>query len=92
MGIGSSLTATRPAIEPVALSRWLQRLEPLFVCRIDAPHVTTPLVYYGIPLVQAVVVAAIALTLLDGTIRLVALGIAGLAVVVAPQILKRALG
>lgn len=53
---------------------------------------TTPLVYYGIPLVQAIVVVAIALTLLEGTVRLVALGIAGLQVVVAPQILKRALG
>jgi hypothetical protein len=92
MGIGSSLTATLPTIEPVALSRWLQRPGPFFTYRGDGSRVTTPLVYYGIPLVQAIVVVAIALTLLEGTVRLVALGIAGLQVVVAPQILKRALG
>jgi hypothetical protein len=48
-------------------------------------------VYYGIPLVQAAVIVALALTVLEGTMRLVAFGIAALAVVVAPQILKRGL-
>ena len=45
---------------------------------------------YGIPLVSATVVAAVAFLFLEGTIRYVALGIAALEVVVAPQILKQA--
>ncbi|WP_336337078.1 hypothetical protein [Haloarcula brevis] len=49
-----------------------------------------PIVRYGIPLVSATVIAAIAFLLLDGTIRYVALGIAMLEVVVTPQILKQA--
>jgi hypothetical protein len=49
-----------------------------------------PAVHYGVPLVNAAIVAAIALTLLDGTARWVALGIAALELVVAPQILRRA--
>jgi hypothetical protein len=49
-----------------------------------------PAVHYGVPLFNAAIIAAIALTLLDGTVRWVALGIAILEVVVAPQILKRA--
>ncbi|GGK73907.1 MULTISPECIES: hypothetical protein [Haloarcula] len=49
-----------------------------------------PIVRYGIPLVSASVVAAVAFLLLEGTIRYVALGIAALEVVVAPQILKQA--
>ncbi|EMA15793.1 hypothetical protein BDK61_2781 [Haloarcula quadrata] len=49
-----------------------------------------PAIRYGIPLVSATVVAAVAFLLLEGTIRYVALGIAVLEVVVAPQILKQA--
>ncbi|KZX49353.1 hypothetical protein [Haloarcula sp. K1] len=49
-----------------------------------------PALRYGIPLVSATVVAAVAFLLLEGTIRYVALGIAALEVVVAPQILKQA--
>jgi hypothetical protein len=49
-----------------------------------------PIVHYGVPIFNAAIIAAIALTLLDGTVRWVALGIAALEVVVAPQILKRA--
>jgi hypothetical protein len=49
-----------------------------------------PVVRYGIPLVSATVVAAVAFLFLEGTIRYVALGIAALEVVVAPQILKQA--
>jgi len=50
----------------------------------------SPLVRYGISLVNAAIVAVIALTLLEGTVRWVALGIAALEVVVTPQILKHA--
>jgi len=53
--------------------------------------VTSPVVYYGIPLVQALVILALAFTVLDGTVRLAALGVAVLNVILAPQILKRAL-
>ncbi|EMA17119.1 hypothetical protein [Haloarcula amylolytica] len=49
-----------------------------------------PVVRYGIPLVSAAVVAAVAFLFLEGTIRYVALGIAALEVVVTPQILKQA--
>jgi hypothetical protein len=49
-----------------------------------------PALRYGIPLVSATVVAAVAFLLLEGTIRYVALGIAVLEVVVAPQVLKQA--
>jgi hypothetical protein len=49
-----------------------------------------PALRYGIPLVSAAVVAAVAFLLLEGTIRYVALGIAVLEVVVAPQVLKQA--
>ncbi|AUG47968.1 hypothetical protein BVU17_10720 [Haloarcula taiwanensis] len=49
-----------------------------------------PIVRYGLPLVSATIVAAVALFLLEGTIRYVALGIAALEVVVVPQILKQA--
>ncbi|WP_336358295.1 hypothetical protein [Haloarcula sp. CGMCC 1.6347] len=49
-----------------------------------------PVVRYGIPLVSATVVAAVAFLFLEGTIRYVALGIAALEVVVTPQILKQA--
>ena len=50
----------------------------------------SPAVRYGISLLNAAIVAAIALTLLEGTTRWLALGIAALEVVVTPQILKRA--
>lgn len=49
-----------------------------------------PVVHYGVPIVNAAIIVAIALTLLDGTVRWVALGIAAVEVVVTPQILKRA--
>ncbi|UWG47563.1 putative membrane protein [Halanaeroarchaeum sp. HSR-CO] len=50
----------------------------------------SPAVRYGISLVNAGVIAAIAIVLLTGTIRWVALGIAALEVIVTPQILKHA--
>jgi hypothetical protein len=56
----------------------------------DGACVTNPIVYYGIPIVQAAVIVALAFTILEGTIQLVALGIAAVTVVVTPQILKRA--
>lgn len=49
-----------------------------------------PVVHYGVPIFNAAIIAAIAFALLDGTARLVALGIVVLEVAVAPQILKRA--
>lgn len=51
---------------------------------------TNPLVRYGMAATNAGVVAVIALTVLEGTMQLVALGIAALEVLVVPQILKRA--
>ncbi|MFB6252507.1 MAG: hypothetical protein ABEI27_12635 [Halobellus sp.] len=50
----------------------------------------SPVVRYGMSFVSAAAVAVVAFTLLDGTIRWVALGIAALELVVAPQILKQA--
>jgi hypothetical protein len=58
----------------------------------EKPRVSSPIVYYGIPVVQAALITAIALTLLEGTVQLVALGIAALTLVLTPQILKRARG
>jgi len=49
-----------------------------------------PLVRYGLPAVNAIIIAAIAFVFLDGTMRWAALGIAALEVTVVPQILKRA--
>ncbi|GGM44615.1 MULTISPECIES: hypothetical protein [Haloarcula] len=49
-----------------------------------------PAIRYGLPLLSATVVAAVAFLFLEGTVRYVALGIAVLEVVVAPQILKQA--
>jgi len=50
----------------------------------------SPVVRYGISLVNAAVIAIIAFVLLEGTIRWVALGIAALEIIVTPQILKHA--
>jgi len=52
--------------------------------------VDSPAIRYGISLVNAAVIAIIAVALLDGTIRWIALGIAALEVIVTPQILKHA--
>ena len=49
-----------------------------------------PAIRYGISLINATIIAIIAFTLLEGTIRWVALGIAALEVIVTPQILKHA--
>ncbi len=51
---------------------------------------SSPVMRYGISLVNAAIIAVIAVTLLEGTIRWVALGIAVLEVIVTPQILKHA--
>lgn len=51
---------------------------------------SSPALRYGISFVNAIVIAIIAFTLLEGTIRWVALGIAALEVIVTPQILKQA--
>ncbi|MFC7078245.1 hypothetical protein [Haloarcula halophila] len=50
----------------------------------------SPLVQYGLPAINAVIITVIAFAFLDGTIRWAALGIAALEVIVVPQILKRA--
>ncbi|WP_199723043.1 hypothetical protein [Halobellus sp. Atlit-38R] len=50
----------------------------------------SPVVRYGLSLVNAAIIAIIAFVLLEGTIRWVALGIAALEIVVTPQILKHA--
>jgi hypothetical protein len=49
-----------------------------------------PVVHYGLPAINAVVIALIAFVLLDGTVRLAALGVAAVEVLVVPQVLKRA--
>jgi hypothetical protein len=49
-----------------------------------------PIVRFGLPAVNAAIIAVIAFVLLEGTVRWVALGIAVLEVVVVPQVLKRA--
>lgn len=49
-----------------------------------------PVVHYGIPFVNAAIVAAIGLTVFSGVARLFALALAGLGVLVVPQVLKRA--
>jgi len=49
-----------------------------------------PMFHYGIPFVNAVIIAIIGLTLLSGVARLFALALAGMEIVVVPQILKRA--
>jgi hypothetical protein len=49
-----------------------------------------PAIRYGISLINATIIAIIAFTFLEGTIRWVALGIAALELIVTPQILKHA--
>jgi hypothetical protein len=49
-----------------------------------------PIVHYGVPAINAVIIAIMAFVLLDGAIQLAALGIAAVEIFVAPQILKRA--
>jgi hypothetical protein len=49
-----------------------------------------PVVHYGMPVMSAGIVVLVALTLLDGTMQLAALGIAAVEILVTPQILKRA--
>ena len=49
-----------------------------------------PVVRYGIALTQAVMVAAIGFTFFTGVARLFAFGLAVMAVIMTPQVLKRA--
>ena len=49
-----------------------------------------PVARYGIALTQAAMVAVIGVTFFSGVARLFALGLAVMAVVMTPQILKRA--
>jgi hypothetical protein len=49
-----------------------------------------PAFHYGIPLVNAVIVAVIGFTVFSGLARLFVLALAVIEVVVVPQILKRA--
>jgi len=49
-----------------------------------------PVFHYGIPFINAVIVAVIGFTVFSGVARLFALALAGIEVVVVPQILKRA--
>lgn len=49
-----------------------------------------PLVRHGIGVAGAVTIAFVAFAFLDGTVRLVALGVAVLDLLVTPQVLKRA--
>ena len=49
-----------------------------------------PVFHYGIPVIQAVIVAVIGFTVFSGVARLFALALAAIGVMVIPQILKRA--
>lgn len=49
-----------------------------------------PVFHYGIPVIQAVIVAVIGFTVFSGVARLFALALAAIGVIVVPQILKRA--
>mgnify|MGYP007124908135 CR=1 FL=1 len=49
-----------------------------------------PVFHYGVPAIQAVIVAVIWVTVFSGVARLFALALAVIGVVVTPQILKRA--
>ncbi|WP_434522998.1 hypothetical protein [Halorubrum sp. AS12] len=49
-----------------------------------------PIVHYGVPLINASIIAAIGFTVFSGTERLVVLAIALVEVLVVPQVLKRA--
>lgn len=64
---------------------------PVYRVPDGGPPRETPVVYYGIPVVRALIVVTMTLTLLKSTVRLVSLGIAGVQVVIALQILERAL-
>ena len=73
----------------------LQRVTTFFTTRQhNLLHMSSilqnPLVHYGIPVMNAGIVVVVALTLLDGTMQLAALGIAAVEILVTPQILKRA--
>ena len=49
-----------------------------------------PVFHYGIPAIQAVIVAVVGFTVFSGIARLFALALAAIGVVVMPQVLKRA--
>mgnify|MGYP000050092550 FL=1 len=49
-----------------------------------------PVFHYGIPLINAVIVAVVGFVVFSGLARLLALAIAVVEVIVVPQILKRA--
>jgi hypothetical protein len=51
---------------------------------------SNPLVRHGVGAVGALAIAVVAFTFLEGTVRLVALGVAVLDLLVTPQVLKRA--
>ena len=60
------------------------------MCRSNP--LSNPILRHAVGATGAIVVAAIAYLLLDGTVQLVAYGIAVLDLLVTPQILKRAAG
>lgn len=49
-----------------------------------------PVVHYGVPFVNAVIVAVIGFAVFSGVARLFAFVLAGIEVAVVPQVLKRA--
>ena len=49
-----------------------------------------PVFHYGVPFINAVIIAVIGFTVFSGVARLFALVLAGMEIVVVPQILKRA--
>ena len=49
-----------------------------------------PVFHYGVPFINAVIIVIIGFTVFSGVARLFALTLAGMEIVVVPQILKRA--
>lgn len=49
-----------------------------------------PAFHYGVPILNAGIIVVIALTLLSGTVKWAALGVAAVEAIAVPQVLKRA--
>jgi hypothetical protein len=68
------------------IEKYITRLQVVYY--MSSP-LSSPVIRYGYACMSAAIIAVIAFTVLDGTIRWVALGIAVIDFVVTPQVLKR---
>jgi hypothetical protein len=68
------------------MEKYIPRLQVVYY--MSSP-LNSPVIRYGYACMSAAIIAVIAFTVLDGTIKWVALGIAVIELVVTPQILKR---